>query len=396
MSQSRTNLPIAIAGGGLGGLAAALALSRKCFDVRLFERAEEFEEIGAGVQLGPNVFRVLEQLGIADAVRSFAVFPDDLVMMDSVSGEVAARIPVTGVFQERFGQPYALVHRGDLLGALLRACRACPRIELHASAKVTGFVDRDDRVSVRLHSGETFDAAGLIGADGIRSFVRSKIVGDGPPRHSGFVAYRSLLAADEMPSELRVNRMTLWAGPRCHLVHYPLRGHDCYNFVAAFQSAKRTEEWNTEGDPKELRGRFATAVPVVWQMLERIKSWRMWMLCDRDPIKQWSLGRVTLLGDAAHPMLQYVAQGAGMALEDAVVIADELSAASGDALNAFRAYEQRRYLRTARAQLTSRLYGEFFHAEGATRDVRNEFLRSRTEEDTLAGLNWLYARDACV
>jgi salicylate hydroxylase len=390
MTSARDGLPIAIAGGGLGGLTAALALSRRGFRVRLFERSEAFKEIGAGVQLGPNVFRALEKLGLADAVGRVAVFPDDLVMMDSISGEVAARIAVTGAFRQRFSYPYALIHRADLHAVLLDRCNSCPLVDFQVAQKVVGFVDQLDHVTVQLENGQTCDAAGLVGADGIWSTVRTKLLADGPPRRSGFVAYRAVLSADQMPPALRVNRMTLWAGPQSHLVHYPLRGHRLYNLVAAFNSDSDAEDWNTRADSRELHARFQPVVATVKEMLQKISSWRMWALCDRDPVAQWSKGHVTLLGDAAHPMLQYIAQGAGMAIEDALVLAEELDAVSGDCVAAFQAYQGRRYLRTGRAQLTSRLYGEFFHASGAAREVRNEFLRTRSEEDTLDGLSWLY------
>jgi len=390
MTAVRNGLPIAIAGGGLGGLTAALALSRRGFSVKLFERSDVFKEIGAGVQLGPNVFRVLEKLGLADAVRPFAVFPDDLVMMDSITGEVAARITVKGAFRERFSYPYALIHRADFHAVLLKRCQDCPLIDLHVAQKVVGFVDQLDHVKVQLEKGYVCDAAGLVGADGIWSTVRSHLLNDGPPRRSGFVAYRAVLSAHEMPSAFRINRMTLWAGPRNHLVHYPLRGHELYNLVAAFHSERETEGWNTQGDPRELHERFESVVAPVKEMLQKISNWRMWVLCDRDPVAQWSKGHVTLLGDAAHPMLQYIAQGAGMAIEDALVLAEELDTVSGDCVSAFQSYQARRYVRTGRAQLTSRLYGEFFHAAGAAREVRNEFLRARSEDDALEGLSWLY------
>jgi salicylate hydroxylase len=390
MSFVQDGLPIAIAGGGLGGLTAALALSRQGFLVRLFERAHHFEKIGAGVQLGPNVFRVLESLGIAEDVSCRAVFPDDLVMMDAVSGEVAARISVNGAFKQRFSSPYGLIHRADLHGVLLKHCKACPLIDVQVSQKIVGFVHGADAVTVQFDNGHVCRAAGLVGADGIRSTVRAQLVGDGPPRRSGFVAYRSVLPAEEMPPNLRVNRMTLWAGPKNHLVHYPLRGHQLYTLVAAFQSDRQVEGWSSPGDPRELHDRFEPVVAPVKELLHKVSAWRMWVLCDRDPIAQWSKGRVTLLGDAAHPMLQYVAQGAGMAMEDALTLAEELAAASGDCVAAFKAYQSRRYVRAGRAQLTSRLYGEFFHAAGASREIRNAFLRSHTEEETLDSLSWLY------
>jgi salicylate hydroxylase len=199
-----------------------------------------------------------------------------------------------------------------------------------------------------------------------------------------------VLRAEDVPPELRDNTMTLWAGPRHHLVHYPLRGHRLYNLVAAFRSERSAEGWDTRGDAAELYSHFADDVPLIRAMLDKVDTWRMWVLCDRDPVKEWNAGRVALLGDAAHPMLQYLGQGAGMAIEDAYVLADEVAAARDDYAAAFGAYQARRYLRAGRAQLTSRLYGEFFHTAGTSRDIRNQFLADRTPEDVRESLAWLY------
>jgi 3-hydroxybenzoate 6-monooxygenase len=383
-------LPMIIAGGGLGGLTAALALAQRGLAVLLLERSEEFKEIGAGVQLGPNVFRVFDQLGIREQVSSRAAFPDALVMMDSISGEVVTRIPLKGAFLERFGHPYALLHRGDLLNALLEACREDPRICLKTSQNVSGFVDHGDHVSVDVEDGSRHEGAALVGADGLWSGIREAMLSDGPPRRSGHIAYRAVLTAEDVPPHLRNNDMTLWGGPKNHLVYYPLRRGELFNLVAVFHSDRYVQGWDTQGDPEELHKRFEAVVPEVKTMLEKVGKWRMWILCDRDPIQEWSKGRVTLLGDAAHPMLQYLGQGAGMSIEDAVVLAEEVSAAGGDCAKAFACYQAKRYVRAGRAQLTSRLYGEFFHAAGASREIRNAFLRGRTEEQAREGVAWLY------
>ena len=213
---------------------------------------------------------------------------------------------------------------------------------------------------------------------------------DGPPRKSGYVAYRTVLAAKDVPANLRTNNMTLWAGPNHHLVHYPLRDHGLYNLVAAFRSDHVADGWDTHGDAAVLSRSFEPAVADIKAMLGRIETWRMWVLCDRDPVKDWSSGRVTLLGDAAHPMLQYLGQGAGMTIEDALVLAEEVDHAEGDHVGAFARYAERRHVRAGRAQLMSRLYGEFFHATGASRDIRGEFLRARTEKDAHESMAWLY------
>jgi 2-polyprenyl-6-methoxyphenol hydroxylase-like FAD-dependent oxidoreductase len=383
-------LPILIAGGGIGGLTAALALSRHGFRVCLLEQAREFKEIGAGIQLGPNAFKVFDRLGITDQISSTAVFPESLLVMDSITAEEVTRIPLGEKFLGRFRYPYALIHRADIHSVLLQACRSSPLIALVTSQKVARFDDRGDQIVVHTEDGTSFEGAALIGADGLWSTIRATVVGDGPPRVSGHIAYRAVLATEEVPLHLRIPSMTLWAGPRNHLVHYPLRGGELFNLVAVFHSDRYREGWDSAGDPDELKKRFQDVVPDVQTMLGKIESWRMWVLCDREPVKNWSHGRVTLLGDAAHPMLQYLAQGACMAIEDAVVLAEEMDRAAGDHAKAFEAYQERRYLRTGRVQLTARLYGEFFHASGASREIRNQFLRERTAEAARESVGWLY------
>lgn len=383
-------LPILIAGGGIGGLTAALALSRRGYRVRLIEQAREFKEIGAGIQLGPNVFKMFDRLGITDQISRTAVFPESLLVMDSITAEEVTRIPLGEKFLGRFRYPYALIHRADIHSVLLQACRSSPLITLVTSQKVARFDDHGDQVVVHTEDGTSFEGAALIGADGLWSTIRAIVVGDGAPRVSGHIAYRAVLATKEVPLHLRIPSMTLWAGPRNHLVHYPLRGGELFNLVAVFHSDRYREGWDSAGDPDELKKRFQDVVPDVQTMLGKIESWRMWVLCDREPVKNWSQGRVTLLGDAAHPTLQYLAQGACMAIEDAVVLAEEMDRAAGDYAKAFKVYQERRYLRTGRVQLTARLYGEFFHASGASREIRNQFLRERTAEAARESVGWLY------
>jgi len=386
----KANLPILVVGSGLGGLFAAFALSCRGYPVRVLERADTVQEIGAGIQLGPNVFRVLEKLGLMEAILAHAITPDRLVLMDSISGQVVTSIDVRGNYRDRFRHPYALIHRGDLLQELLLGCSRRDSITIVTSQRIVGFDDLGDRVVAFSEDGSRHEGVALVGADGLASTIRSQLVGDGVPRRSGYVAYRTVLRVDEVPARLRANTMTLWAGPQHHLVHYPLRGHQLYNLVAAFRSDRCADGWDTQGSAEELYSHFSEDVPDIKAMLRKIETWRMWMLCDRDPIKQWSSNRVTLLGDAAHPMLQYLGQGAGMAVEDAFVLAEEVAASGDDYPRAFVAYQTRRYLRVGRAQLTSRIYGEFFHAAGAAREVRNEFLAGRTEEEARASLAWLY------
>ena len=389
--MAKQDHPYIIIGGGIGGLACALALARKGFRSLLLEQAAEFGEIGAGIQLGPNVFRMFDKLGVTDKVRKLAVFPEYLMMRDTITTDVVTRINLDETFLARFGNPYAVIHRADLHKALLEACAEYPDfITMKTSQKVTTMDDKGDRVVVSTESGEVYEGAALVGADGLWSIVRQKIVGDGKPVVSGHITYRAVLPTSEVPEELRAWAMIIWAGEKTHLVQYPMRGGELYNLVAVFHSDKFSEGWDSYGDPAELHERFAKTCEPVRTLLGKIESWRMWVLCDRPPIRDWSKGNITLLGDAAHPMLQYLAQGANMAIEDAVCLARQIELSNGNTQGAFLAYQQERYLRTARVQLTARLYGEAYHASNATRDLRNAVLGARTQKEAMESMAWLY------
>ena len=389
--MAKQDHPYIIIGGGIGGLACALALARKGFRSLLLEQAAEFGEIGAGIQLGPNVFRMFDKLGVTDKVRKLAVFPEYLMMRDTVTTDIVTRINLDESFIARFGNPYAVIHRADLHRALLDACAEYPDfITMKTSQKVTTMDDKGDRVVVSTETGEVYEGAAIVGADGLWSIVRQKIVGDGKPVVSGHITYRAVLPTSEVPEELRALAMILWAGEKTHLVQYPMRGGELYNLVAVFHSDKFAEGWDSYGDPAELHERFAKTCEPVRTLLGKIESWRMWVLCDRPPIRDWSQGNITLFGDAAHPMLQYLAQGANMAIEDAVCLARKIELSNGNPQGAFLAYQQERYLRTARVQLTARLYGEAYHASNATRDLRNAVLGARTQKEAMESMAWLY------
>jgi salicylate hydroxylase len=392
--MAKTNdqgLPILIAGGGIGGLAAAYALALKGVAVRVIEQAPEFREIGAGIQLGPNIFRALDRIGLKRAVLADAHQPPAMEMRCALSGERVTRIPLSDPsFLARFKHPYAVTHRHDIQGALITACRNHNLVTLETSRTVEDYEQDGDGVTAILDHGERVRGRALIGCDGMWSKVRDKVVGDGKPRVSGHIAYRAVLRREEVPQDLWQADVILWAGPRTHLVHYPLRRGELYNLVAVFHSDRYVEGWNAKADAGELWAHFNGQRPEVMRMLERIETWRMWVLCDREPVKDWSKGRVTLLGDAAHPMLQYLAQGACMATEDAVRLADEVAAQPHDLPAAFRAYVAQRYLRTARVQIMARVYGDFYHARGPAAELRNQMLGAHTPEQSYEGISWLY------
>ncbi|HEY0884555.1 MAG TPA: 3-hydroxybenzoate 6-monooxygenase [Ramlibacter sp.] len=383
-------LNLIVAGGGIGGLAAAFVLGRDGHAVTVLEQSAAFGEIGAGIQLGPNIFRMFEYLGLTDAVSRVAYFPPGMGMNDVRTGERVVRVPLGDTALAAYGFPYGVIYRADLHQVFLDACRALPNVTLRTSSKVESFVQDATAVKVRLAGGEELRADALVGADGLWSRIREAVVGDGKPRISGHIAYRAVLRREDVPAHLWSGDVVLWGGEKTHLVHYPLRRGELFNLVAVFHSNKYDEGWNTFGDTAELHERFAQAVPQVRELLGKIETWKMWVLCDREPVGNWSDRRVTLLGDAAHPMLQYLAQGAGQAIEDAVVLAAALRHASGDIEQAFLKYQQARYLRTGRVQLTARFYGDIYHASGVARELRNRMFQSGRESAGFAGLKWMY------
>ena len=382
--------PILVAGSGIGGLVTAFALARQGFPVRLFEQSPEFREVGAGIQLGPNIFRVLDKIGLKEAVLDDAHRPPAQEMRDSVTGKLITRVPLDDAFFKRIGQPYAVTHRADLHATILNACLGNDLIKLETNQRVDGFEDSGDGVVATLGNGSRVNGRALIGCDGMWSTIRESIVGDGKPRVSGHIAYRAVLKRSDVPDDLWRPDVVLWAGPRTHFVHYPLRRGELYNLVAVFHSDHYEEGWNAEGSTELLWQHFKGQRPEVLRMLERIETWRMWVLCDREPVKNWTKGPVTLLGDAAHPMLQYLAQGACMATEDAVILADKVAASPDDLPAAFKAYEQARYLRTGRVQVMARVYGDFYHARGVTAELRDLALSGRTPQQNFDGIAWLY------
>jgi 2-polyprenyl-6-methoxyphenol hydroxylase-like FAD-dependent oxidoreductase len=382
--------PFIIAGGGIGGLGTALALGLKGFPVHVLEQATEFKEIGAGIQLGPNVFTPFKKLGIRDRVLQDVAIPTGLEMRDALNGELITRMPLGDDLTRRFGDTYAVIHRADLHGIIYEACRKLPNVTLETNARVIDYADKGDEVVVSMEDGRQLRGRAMIGGDGMWSKTRQKIVNDGKPRVSGHIAYRAVLKREDVPADLWQPDVVLWAGPRTHLVHYPLRRGELYNLVAVFHSDQYVEGWDQAGDPALLHAHFKGQAPQVLRMLDKIETWKMWVLCDREPVKDWTQGRATLIGDAAHPMLQYLAQGACMALEDAVCLAEKVEAKPDDVHGAFMDYQNARYLRTARVQLMARVYGEAYHARGPIAELRNAMLQSRTPEQAIEGIAWLY------
>jgi 2-polyprenyl-6-methoxyphenol hydroxylase-like FAD-dependent oxidoreductase len=381
--------PVLVVGGGIGGMATALALCQQGFAVEVFEQSAEIGEIGAGLQLGPNGFAALDALGVGERARRRAVFTDELVMMDAVDGGEVARIPVGDAFRRRFDNPYAVIHRADIHQSIYEEVRLAAGIRTRTSSRIVKLDVDDDGVRLVDAAGGIHEGAAVVGCDGVHSAVRQHLLGDGH-RVSGHVVYRALVPQADMPADLRWNAAAIWVGPNCHLVHYPLRGGEQYNIVVTFHS-RQQEEWGVrEGSRDEVMSYFTGICDRPRQLLDKPTSWKRWSTADRDPVERWGEGRATLLGDAAHPMLQYMAQGACIALEDAVTLREALRACDGDLAPAFRLYESKRVVRGARLIISAREMGRIYHANGVERLVRNSMWAGRPPERFYDALEWLY------
>lgn len=383
--------PILIAGGGLGGAAAALALGRKGFRVQVLERAPEFGVIGYGIQLGPNVFPMFDRLGVTEAVLGQSIVPKAVLMVDSVDAGVIACVPTGESFVKRFKRPYIVIHRVDLHRILLDACQSVGAIELVPLTGLASYEDLGDRVRVTTDDGRTLEGAALIGADGLRSTVRDQMLQEGEPRTIGYVAHRTIVPMDDLRADVRRDEVVLWSGPGFHIVHYPLRAGTLFNIVAVFRTSTYLEKGDIASYRAELDHTYRDSHPAMKALLAMMDLERRWVISDRDPIRHWSKGRVTLLGDAAHPTLQSLAQGACMAIEDALCLAQCIVLADGDVPGAFRRYERARYLRTARVQYESRyLWDNFYHVAGIERETMRDAAARRDEDDMFDCLAWLY------
>ncbi len=380
--------PLLIVGGGIGGLATALAVAKAGYPAHVIERAHEFTEIGAGLQLAPNAMRILDQLGILDEIRRHAIYPKRAVLMDAQSGKQITALDFGKKFLDTFGYPYVVMHRGDLLAVELAACHASPLITLESDKEALRIEDLGDCVRVQCTDSSQYQCAALVGADGLWSRVRKCIHDDGDPICSQFVAYRGTIPIQEAPEGSDFESMTLWVGPDLHFVQYPVRSGELFNQVAVFRS-------HEDGGAKELELRFSKTCPRVRIAVQKINHDRHWPMLDRLPISDWTRNRVTLLGDAAHPMYQYIAQGACQALEDAVCLGKSLSENGGDATRAFLDYQERRTKRTARVQATARFFGEVKHVDGVGIALRNELLAMHRDDD-YEYVEWLYSYKGCA
>ncbi|MBD0844203.1 MULTISPECIES: 3-hydroxybenzoate 6-monooxygenase [unclassified Streptomyces] len=380
-----------VAGGGIGGLAVALAAAGRGHRVTVLERRDEFTELGAGIQLAPNAFHALDRLGVGEDVRGRAVFIDALRLMDGTTDAEINAMPLGASYRERFGNPYAVVHRTDLYGPLLEACRGTPRIELCTGVAVAGYEQDDERVAAVLVGGERVGGDALIGADGIRSRVRAQMIGDGEPLVSGHTIYRSVVPMDRVPEELRSNSVTLWAGPGWHFVHYPISGGREFNLAVTRDDGACEAVAGRPTPSSHVLSQFSGMGSLPARLLSLGEQWKCWVLCDRDPVYGWTDGRVVLAGDAAHPMLQYAAQGACMALEDAVHLGSVLDCGTRELPQRFLEYNCARAARTARTQQVARAMGrEVYHPEGVAAKERNEEIGALSETELFEKVAWLH------
>ena len=393
-----------IAGGGIGALAAALSCARAGWGAQLVERAVAFSEVGAGIQLGPNVVRVLQGWGLAPALQAVAAFPTELQVRDAHGGQVLGRLGLADM-PARHGAAYATIHRADLHSLLLAAVRQHSTVQLHLNTPVIGFEASDQ--GVRLNTtladgtpGPAFEGSALIGADGLWSRVREGLLHDGPPRLSGHLAYRALVPQAQLPAALRSQQVTAWLGPRLHVISYPVCAGAALNVVAFVHgtppggdaSPDALAQWDHSANAADLRAALAGCAAPLQDLVRAIDVWRLWVMSDRAPVRggqQMAQGRVALLGDAAHPMRPYLAQGAGMAIEDAEALGQLLQPASEHTVApALARYAELRWQRNARVQARAERNGRIFHATGPVRWGRN--LALRLLGDKLLDMPWLY------
>ncbi|MDP4922132.1 MAG: FAD-dependent monooxygenase [Limnohabitans sp.] len=383
---------VLIAGGGIGGLAAALACTQHGVPVQLIERAAQLSEVGAGIQIGPNVTRILQAWGLGEALAQVAAFPPRLQARDAQTGQVLGTLTLGERAQALYGAPYATIHRADLQGLLHRAAQAAG-VDMRLGQTVHGWCETADGVQVNTTDGPSVQAGALIGADGVWSAVRQQLLGDAPARFTGHLAYRALVAQADLPAHLRSDQVTVWMGPRLHVVHYPVRSGQWLNLVAIVHGAKPepTQDWDQVGQTQALMQAMGAVGRDLHERLASVPAWRQWALHDREPLtgpKQMAQGRVALLGDASHPMRPYLAQGAGMAIEDAHVLAQCLCIDNATVPEQLQAYAEQRWVRNARVQARAIRNGRIFHAQGAVALGRN--LSMRLMGERVMDVPWLY------
>lgn len=396
---------VVIAGGGIGGLACALALSRAGVSVHLLEQAGAFSEVGAGLQLGPNAVRVLHEWDLLDELNACAAFPDALQVRDAHSARTLGRLRLGPLARARYGEPYATVHRADLHELLLNAVQRESGARLRLDTRLVAYELAGDRVRVTCEDDTVIEGDALIGCDGLWSRVRAQMLGAQPTRVSGHLAYRGMVRATDLPERLRQNLVTAWLGPRLHVVHYPVRCGNWFNVVAVVEGMLGLghggppgcdpQSWSHEAQTADLKWALGPACGELMRMIDAVSAWKLWALNDRAPMagpNEHAQGRVALLGDAAHPLRPYLAQGAAMAIEDAWTLGRLLRSqpegTTPDWPVLLQRFAQTRWQRNARVQSRSQRNGIIFHADGLLRWGRNTAMGLLGEN--LLDNPWLY------
>jgi 2-polyprenyl-6-methoxyphenol hydroxylase-like FAD-dependent oxidoreductase len=390
MATRKGESPVLVAGGGIGGLTLALALAGREFCSTVLERSSFTEETGAGIQLGPNATRALRAFGVLEAIEAQAFKPEALELFDGLSGRRLATMPLGPTIEDRYGAPYLTLHRADLHAALLQACQNQPPIELKPRFEVTAVEQHDATVTASATTGKVMEGSILVAADGLWSTLRARVDPHAAPRFAGQTAWRAVLLRASLPSPFHASVIGLWLGPRAHLVHYPVRGGKELNLVAVVEGGSAEHGWDRREDQTALLARFARWAKTPQSLLEMADGWRAWSLYRLPPLRRWSAGRIALLGDAAHPVLPFLAQGAALTIEDAVTLADCLGACVTDPEPAFSRYEALRRKRTARIQQLSARMGRIYHLGAVGRIARNAVLRRRRPAKLLSSFDWLY------
>ncbi len=380
---------VIVVGGGIGGLAAALSIEKKTGkSVKVLEQAPEFGEVGAGIQLAPNALEVLKQLGVMPEIKKLAVFPKRLVLKDIYTAEELAVLDLGETFKNYYENGYLVMHRSDLHRVLFEECKKQSNISFETNQKIVSAENTAEGAVVKNSNGDQFEADAVIGADGLKSNIR-KHFSDDEVICSEYVAYRGTIPIEEVSNDTNLDDVMMWIGPNMHLVQYPVRRGELYNQVVVFKSYEYKEDSNDWGTPEEMDRRFANAHPQVVNAISFIHRQIRWPMYDRLPLDNWTDGNIALLGDAAHPMLQYLAQGACQAFEDALVIGEKL--AEFDSYNeAFKAYQEERIPRTAKVQGNARAWGEFIHAEDPFIIKLRDAIFERHNKDDLNVPEYLY------
>jgi salicylate hydroxylase len=381
---------VLIAGGGIGGLATALALSKRGIASTVLERRWVFGDDGAGIQIGPNGTRILEQLGAAQYLRARAMTPDALRVLDAANANQLATFPLGRWMAARHGSPYWVAHRRDVHSALVSAAEREPLITIKMGFGVGVVKDKEKRVFAQGPDGELVSGEALIAADGAWSALRLRTFGGGLPNFTGKTAARAVIPIDDVPEALHRTEVHLWLGPDVHVVHYPVSSGHAVAIVAIFNDARIANDWSTPRDRSWMTARTKTFAPLLRDLLARPEQWRSWPLLALPKRPKFAVGRTALLGDAAHPVLPFLAQGGVMALEDAMVIAHAVSAHPGDPARAFKVYEKKRRARVGRVARASRMNGRIYHFGAPLAAARNYALAHMPPERFMSRYDWLY------